>query len=834
MRITCSIHIEKAREIRRPCPSPCPIDMSVDKKLVLAHDAAPLPHMRPERARGKRIIRVAAVSLLALVCWIVFAPSQLVPCAPRHSVLERMHAALFFSALPVSPCKMHSHTVQFSKRAEDILAGVPSAKSARAALQRYTREHHLAGERLDYTSAVRTVREWSSALGLPNTFPERHFHDAGSPESQANQRMRRSPHDPHAGVHVWADTYSVWLDQPLSASLSLAPSAGEAPTWTADLRERVLREDPTSGSGLPPFHGFSHSGNGTGHVVYAGLGRREDFVRLRELGVDFRGTIVLVRYGGLFRGLKVRLAQEHGAAGVLIYTDPLEDGDMTQENGFKPYPYGPAREPSSIQRGSVQALSFYPGDPATPGAPSYRNASRLDREEADSMPRIPSLPISYPNARRILESIAGHAIPAHEVSDTFAGGVPGVEYWTGPSADVATLVNKMDLKTRDIWNVYAVIPGEIDDERVYVGNHRDAWVFGATDPSSGSAVLHETIRAFGTLLRTGWRPLRTIVFASWDAEEYGLIGSTEFGEDFADFLVENAAIYHNLDVAVSGSLLEGRASPSLAPHLHHAAADTAAPSGNGTLSFGNIEALGSGSDFTVFLQRLGIASTDFSFRATRHDPVYHYHSNYDSFYWMDNFGDPGFVRHEALARLIALVTLRSSQSAILPLDVSFYANELYTYEKRVLAAAAASGANLTEVPVADLHAAIGRVAKAAAALTEQAGTASEALAQVLATQSPRSRCPPLASQKLTALLADIRALNRRMISFEQGFIDEGGLRGREWYRHLGVAPGRWLGYGATTFPGALEAFSLDGGRGARHEIKRLVRALDHIAESLST
>ncbi|WFD35125.1 glutamate carboxypeptidase II [Malassezia cuniculi] len=800
------------------------------------HEAVGRPRTRVVSATVRF---VTAVVFLA-VTFVLICSSSLTwsSCAEPSDVLERMHHTLWTAALPSHSCKMHNtHAAPFGERLERMFLAVPSAKSARAALKRYTKVHHIAGERADYTSALRTIREWSTLLGAPVSKPESVIYDAGTPESQDRHRRHRVARHDDTGVEVWADTYSVWLDQPVSAALWLAPpSITDDPeplaTWVADLHEAVLKDDPTSGKGMPPFHGFSHSGRASGNVVYAGLGRREDFRRLEELGVDIRDKIVLVRYGGLFRGLKVRLAQEYGAVGVLIYSDPLEDGEVTEANGVAHYPHGPARQPTSIQRGSVQALSFYPGDPATPGKPSYRNATRPNLEDADSIPRIPSLPISYPNAKRLLDSIANHGIHASKVSSDFAGSVPGADYWTGPSTEIATMINEMDMKTRDIWNVYAVIPGQIDDERVYVGNHRDAWTFGAVDPSSGSAVMHEVIRAFGTLLRTGWRPMRTIVFASWDAEEYGLVGSTEFGEDFADMLVEKAAIYHNLDVAVAGSRLEGRASPSLAPLMHSAAALVPHPNGTGTLEFGEINALGSGSDFTVFLQRLGIAATDMSFRATHRDPVYHYHSNYDSFHWMETYGDPDFTRHEALARVYGLSVLRSATPAVLPIDVAHYATELYNYLDKVQAAADASGADLSEIPLSQVRLAIDRVVRAAAFVHQDAVSTVQQLDQIVSTSvHTRSRCTPN-TPEILPVLSHIRRINNRLIAFEQGFIDSEGLSGREWYRHLGVAPGRWLGYGATTFPGLLESFSLDGGEGAEHEIERLVQALDRIAQQL--
>lgn len=333
-----------------------------------------------------------------------------------------------------------------------------------------------------------------------------------------------------------------------------------------------------------------------------------------------------------YRGLKVKRAQELGAAGVLIYDDPRDDGGVTVEAGFRPYPHGPARNPTAVQRGSVQFISMYPGDPTTPGRPSYANVTR---DEALNIPRIPSLPISWANAQKLLQLL--------EDSEH------------GPSKETIRLHNNIAEEVAPIWNTMAVIPGHIKDEIVLVGNHRDAWVMGAADPSSGTATLHEVVRGLAHLWRKGWRPLRTIVIASWDAEEYGLVGSTEYGEDFRAFLSKHAVAYLNVDNAVSGANFYSLASPSLA-HLFRSVAeriehptdtdrslwdtkDDVGPfAGNisDSLSYATqsdlppntlgIYAVGSGSDYTVFLQHIGIAVGDPFFTSGRGDAAYHYHS----------------------------------------------------------------------------------------------------------------------------------------------------------------------------------------------------------------
>lgn len=793
----------------------------------------PTPAPAPRHTHTKRALLVVALVAAAVVFWHLPLPTtterRAHACGSDHW-LDTLRAHVRWEDVA---CRVRgqAHTAacrtSFDERrreAERTFLAEPKAERARRALQSYTEMHHLAGEKADYVSALHQIQEWSALLGLPEVEDAAALvHDAGSGASQAlwKERRPRTEHAPQP--RVWADTYAVWLDQPVSASLSLADAETNATVWTADLAEEVLEEDPTSARGMPPFHGYSHSGAASGPLVYVGDGHKDDFARLAAHGVDFRGKVVLVRYGGLFRGLKVRAAQEAGAVGVLIYSDLTEDDEVTEANGYAAYPDGPARQPSSVQRGSVQALSFYPGDPATPGAPSYRNATRLRVDEADTLPKIPSLPISYRTALRLLASLDGHGFEVAEAGEHLRGALPGVRYWSGPSAEVVHMHNEMDLQTRDIWNVYAVIPGYIDDERIVLGNHRDAWTFGGVDPSSGTAVVHEVLAGLGALVRSGWKPMRTIVVASWDAEEYGLVGSTEFGEDYAEHLQENVAMYLNLDMAVGGSQLSAAASPSLAALLRGAAADVADPtSAHGApLSFGAIEALGSGSDFTVFLQRLGIASLDMSYRRTRGDAVYHYHSNYDSFAWMDKFGDPGFHRHEALAKVLGLTALRAAQQPFLPIDVVAYAHELRTYYDRVRAVADDRHPHALRA----LRDAIDGVVQAA----ERLGHTQTRLARRVAALLDDAHAP---RRELRHAMRAVRRVNRALQRFERGFLDARGLPERTWYRHLGVAPGRWLGYGATTFPGVTESYTYDHGRHAAYELERLTRALRHLAHDL--
>ncbi|WFD03707.1 glutamate carboxypeptidase II [Malassezia obtusa] len=804
----------------RRIPPPAPL--ALPEKEPVYEDEDTYASAR-RRSRPARLVLCVALLLAAALFW----PRSGVHRCAHDAPLGAVHDAVRWEH---PACRVRGQThgdacrTSFEARnraAEAAFLAQPKAASARDALRRYTAAPHLASDDADYASALGLIEEWSALLGLPAVAnASAHVHDAGSAASRALWAASAPRDEPTTRPRVWADTYSVWLDRPVHAALGVRDARGAA-LWDADLAEDVLREDPTSAHGVPPFHGYSHAGNASGALVYAGAGHPEDFARLAAHGVEVRGAVVLVRYGGLFRGLKVRAAQEAGAVGVLIYSDVKEDDVVTEAHGHAAYPAGPAREPSSVQRGSVQALSLYPGDPGTPGEPSYRNATRLRRDEADSLPRIPSLPISARNAQRLLAHLAGHGVRASALGAHFGGALPGAEYWTGPSRDVVHLSNEMAFGTRDIWNVYAVIPGYIDDQRVVLGNHRDAWTFGAVDPSSGGAVVHEVLKGLGALVQRGWKPMRTLVVASWDAEEYGLVGSTEFGEDYAAHLADEVALYLNLDMAVGGSELSAAASPSLAALLRGAAANVS--DAHGPLALPKIAALGSGSDYTVFLQRLGIASLDVSYRRAHGDPVYHYHSNYDSFAWMTRFGDPDFARHEALAKLFGLTALRAAQAPFLPLDVLAYAHELYTYHDRALDAAHGRDAEAH----ARLRAAIDRVAHAARTHAEAQAALDARFRALLARDAPHRPSPAL-----RAAMHEVRGVNRALQRFERGFLDARGLPHRPWYRHLGVAPGRWLGYGATTFPGVVEAYTLDGGARAAEEIARLTAALERIADGL--
>ncbi|KAH7090360.1 N-acetylated-alpha-linked acidic dipeptidase-like protein 2 [Paraphoma chrysanthemicola] len=588
------------------------------------------------------------------------------------------------------------------------------------------------------------------------------------------------------------DEYYVFLNYPVSNSLVLTYANGS--TYTPSLKEDVLEEDPTTSyaNSIPTFHGYSFTGNASAEYVYVGRGQQVDFDRLEALGVQLKGKIALAKYGGPFRGLKVKNAQDHGMIGTVIFSDPGDDGNMTEAKGVAPYPAGGARNPTTVQRGSVQFLSTYPGDPTTPGYVSKPDSERADR--SNILPGIPSLPISWIEAQPLLQALNGAGTNGSQVNRTgWVGAIPGVTYSSGPAAGATlSLSNIMNDTYGTIWNAVGVINGTNQDEVVIVGNHRDAWIIGgAADPNSGSAVLIELAKAFKKLTATGWKPTRTIVLCSWDAEEYGLVGSTEWMEEYIPWLKNAAVSYLNIDVAVSGPIPDISATPD----LHNVSTSLMKKiiypyrgSTNLTLydvwmhEGGDVGVLGSGSDYTAFLHR-GIASVDMGSGPGPNDPVYPYHSNYDSYAWMERFGDPGFHTHKAMGQYLTLLLYHMVSDPVLPLQPSGYVPELTKYLTALNTTI--RGTNYT-IDLSPLTAAISNF------------TASAREFETLRTQ---------AIQTNDAALLTVQ--NHKARDFSRGFTSQGGLPTREFYQHTIFAPGRDTGYAPVTFPGITESITFD-------------------------
>ncbi len=605
--------------------------------------------------------------------------------------------------------------------------------------------------------------------------------------------------------------YSAWMPQPLEQKLEMV----EPEKMALARQEEPIAEDTTTrdARAVPGVNGYSPSGDVAAPVVYVNYGLPEDYDKLEEIGVEVAGKIAIARYGNSFRGVKAYVAEEHKCAGLIIYSDPADDGYVQGD----PMPKGPWRPMSGIQRGSILYIFKYPGDPLTPGAPAEGSRASLKPQDAVSLPRIPTLPISPRDAAELLSRLDGPRVPKG-----WQGGLP-FSYHTGPGRATAHLTIKMEYKERTLYDVIGKLRGETDDEWVVAGNHHDAWVFGAVDPSSGTTSLLEAARALGSLAKQGWKPRRTIVFGFWDGEEYGLLGSTEWVEDHAAELQRKAVAYVNLDAVVSGPNFGGGATPSLAEVVRDATrevkdpntgksvfeawkeeqkkatqrtvitpevAPAAQPDGGPTLG-----PLGSGSDYTPFFQHAGIPSIDMGFGGEYGV----YHSIYDDFFWMKRFGDPKFLYHPAMGRIAGLIMLRLAEADVLPFDYAAYAGAIESAVKELEEAAKAKQAAL------DFSA----VKTALAGMKSAAGEA-RAAQEAGAKGGDRAR---------------LARLNRALVETEQALLAPDGLSGRPWFRHTIYAPGTYTGYAAVVLPGVREAMGRKDWETAEKEMRALEAAL---------
>jgi N-acetylated-alpha-linked acidic dipeptidase len=602
--------------------------------------------------------------------------------------------------------------------------------------------------------------------------------------------------------------YDVLGTRPVSTMLEMvAPKK-----YTAVLREQPYDVDPdTSNPDVSPaWIGFSSSGEVTAPVVYAHSGNPEDYELLRQHGIDVKGKIVLVRYSNpySYRGFKALTAQRMGAAALLIYSDPAEDG---YKKG-KVFPDGPWGPESHIQRGAITYDFMVPGDPLTPGWASLPGAKRIPESEAVSLPHIIALPLSWHDAQPLLENMDGPVAPKD-----WQGGLP-ITYRLSGSV-TAHLKVEMDNSTQPYYVVEARIQGsELPDEWVLLGNHHDAWVFGAVDPSSGTASMMEMTRAFGELLKQGKRPRRTLVFCSWDGEEIGLTGSTEWGEQFSDELRTKLVAYLNVDSSAAGPIFHGGASGSLAPMLVETSKSIANP-GGGTLHDAWLKStaaerkedhdsqpvtdanvvntrIGSGSDHTVFLNFLGRPVITLEFDG----PYGVYHSMYDDYYWMNHFGDPGYHYHAAMSQLWGVTALRLAQAEILPLDFQFYGDTINQFlgelEKN-------KHYDATRLNLAAAHKAAKQLADASA------GTAT------LLT-------PAIASGKLSP--AQTPSINQLLMKGEANFILPEGIPGRPWFKHI-LYSARYT-YAHLELPAITEAVESGNWPEAQRQAEILVKALN--------
>jgi N-acetylated-alpha-linked acidic dipeptidase len=592
------------------------------------------------------------------------------------------------------------------------------------------------------------------------------------------------------GLDARLERFEALMPYPISRTLEML-----APTrWTARLLEPAIHEDKDSGDPdqLPTFNAYSPDGDVTGEVVYVNYGTPEDYAVLDSLGISVRGRIVLARYGRSWRGIKPKVAAERGAIATLIYSDPRDDGFFAGDV----YPVGPMRNENGVQRGSVMDMPRYPGDPMSPGWGSVEGARKLPMDEIITFSPIPVMPISYADALPILENLGGPVAP-----QSFRGSLP-TTYHFGPGPARVRVALRFDWQVRPIWNVVATVAGSRwPDQWLIFGNHHDAWVNGAEDPLSGMVSLGEMARSIGALLRTGWRPARTLVFIGWDAEEWGLLGSTEWAEHHADELREKAVAYINSDTNNRG-WLQAAGSHSLETFVREIARDVRDPDSDGSVlevlaargsATGDtafaLAALGSGSDYTAFLDHVGLPSLNLSYGGGAQAGIYH--SIYDSFDHYRRFMDTTFAYGVTEARTLATAALRLADAPILPFDFGPVARTYGRYVAEIDSAARANTAT-SALDLSAVRQAIGHV--------DEAARAWEA-----AYQRAMERLAGLDARALGSLAARLAEVNRLLYQSEQRLTDEGGLPERPWFRHLIYAPGFYTGYGVKTMPGIREA-----------------------------
>lgn len=719
-----------------------------------------------------------------------------------RSALVLMASALFTSAVASS--------------APSILGYRPDAVAAQRALE----------ERFDAQLNAAELREWLQKMSAAPTH-------VGAPHNKANaeltQQLLRS-----WGWDAQIETFEVLYPTLKEHSLELL----RPKKFVASLQEPAIAGDATSSQPnmLAPYHAYGADGDVTADLVYVNFGMPEDYLDLARRNIDVKGKIVIVRYGGGWRGLKPKLAQQHGAVGCIIYSDPHEDGYFAGDV----YPKGGWRPEDSVQRGSVLDLPVAPGDPLTPGIGATKNARRLSIEQATTILKIPVLPVSYADAQPLLAALDGMVAPPH-----WRGSLP-MTYHIGPGPARVRLAIKSDWTRKPAYNVIAKIRGsESPDEWVLRGNHRDGWVFGAWDPLAGHVAMMAEAKAIGALMKQGWKPKRTLVYASWDAEEPGLLGSVEWAEQHADELQRKGVLYLNSDTNARG-FLSASGSHSLQRFVNEVAREVQDPQTSVSVKQRldaynmvagyakdasqsqqaaakkaaddadfEIDALGSGSDFTPFIQHLGLTTLNVSYGG-EDDQDGVYHSAYDSFDHYVRFGDPDFSYGIAEARTAGRIILRMANAPVLPMQFTGVAETLGGYLKDLhemvdgKRSKAASLAVLLEKNAFQLAADPLRAVAAPQAESDVPYLNFAPMDNVIGRLQKSARAYDAAYAAHVAGGRDLSAANRTQLNdllrgLEQALTHPEGLPGRPWYKHLIYAPGLLTGYGVKTLPGVREA-----------------------------
>ncbi|HUD12790.1 MAG TPA: transferrin receptor-like dimerization domain-containing protein [Terracidiphilus sp.] len=646
------------------------------------------------------------------------------------------------------------------------------------------------------------------------------------------------------GLDAQIENFSALFPTPKLRSLELlGPSK-----FTAKLQEPPVAVDPTSNQAseqLPTFNAYSRDGDVTAPLVYVNYGRPEDYEVLDRMGISVKGSIVIARYGMSWRGIKPKVAAEHGAVGCIIYSDPRDDGYFQGDS----FPDGPTRPAEGVQRGSVMDMPVYPGDPQTPGVGSVEGVKLVPLDQVQTITKIPVLPISYADATPFLKALGGEKLP-----EAWRGGLP-FTYHVGPSTAQAHLQLAFNWDRKPLYDVVVHIPGaKYPDQWVIRGNHHDAWVNGAEDPLSGASPQLEEARALGELLKQGWKPERTIIYCFWDGEEEGLLGSTEWGETHAAELKQHAVAYFNSDGNGRG-YFRAEGSHSLEAFVNDVAKDIQDPETKMSVwkrvrlvdlsraatkprdeirsrSDLRIPALGSGSDYTVFIDHLGIASVNLGYGGE--DEGGQYHSIYDDFYWYTHFQDTDFSYGRALAQTAGTMIMRMADADILPFQFSDLADTIHTY-------------------VGELKTLLNDKRDQA---KERDKEIDEGVYQALYDPKKQMVPPPVepippylnfapldqASDDLTTAAEELdkalaaaggtapSELNLDLIQSERILTNPDGLPNRPWFQHLIYAPGFYTGYGVKTIPGVREAIEQKDWKEADAQILRVSAALEHEAD----
>ncbi|MFN0086352.1 MAG: M28 family metallopeptidase [Blastocatellia bacterium] len=633
-------------------------------------------------------------------------------------------------------------------------------------------------------------------------------HHIGSAAGRRNAEWMRAQMKAW-GLEASIEEFDVLFPTPRERVLEMIAPA----QFQARLKEPAIAEDPDSGDAnqLPTYNAYSGDGDVTAPLVYVNYGIPADYEQLEKMGVSVKGKIVIARYGASWRGIKPKVAYEHGAAGCLIYSDPKEDGYYQGDV----YPKGPYRNESGVQRGSVMDMPIHPGDPLTPGWGATKNARRLAREEAKTLMKIPVLPISYGDATPLLRSLGGQVVP-----ESWRGALP-FTYHVGGGDEVKVHLRVIsDWSLHTLYNVIGRIPGSVyPDEWIIRGNHHDAWVNGADDPVSGMAVVLEEARSFGELLKQGWRPKRTMLFCAWDGEEPGLLGSTEWVEEHAEELRQKAVAYINTD-STSKGVFGASGSHTLEHFVNDVARSVRDPKDKGTLwemmrsrragreqseeqrrenrerADIRIGALGSGSDYTAFLDHLGIASLNVGFGGEGGGGIYH--SIYDSFAWYTRFSDTTFEYSRALVQAAGTLMLRLADARLLPFEFTNFAETVEGYVDQI-----------ERLPREGVN--LGSLRQSSGKLTRAADEYDRALR---------------AAAGSGTLPSDLKALNALLYQSERKLLSPAGLPRREWFKHQIYAPGFYTGYGVKTLPGVREAIEQKKWAEAAEQVKVVSRTLD--------